>query len=313
MNKPTFGGVFSKEGKLKNPAKIYIDSLSSDASKTTMRSYLKSAALMMGVTDIEEADWCRLRKHHIIDMTASLAREGKSAASINTFLAAIKGVCRECWDLGEMPLEEYMRIQSIKSKRVSPKLKGRELKPHEVIALIESLWKDGTAKGSRDAAIFAVAIGCGLRRKEISLIRTEEVDWEEGSILIHGKGNKERTVYMPPETREILHEWVSEHRGWHPGPLFLRILKGDKIIQEPLTAHAVNEIVRHHVLRLGLEKFTPHDMRRTFASWMLRDGHDLNTVKEALGHSNVATTQKYDLRDLERLKQVSKTFTILRD
>lgn len=56
----------------------------------------------------------------------------------------------------------------------------------------------------------------------------------------------------------------------------------------------------------GIEKFAPHDLRRTFASAMLDNGEDIVTVKDAMGHSSIATTQKYDRRGLDRLKKASQ-------
>ncbi|MCV5688813.1 site-specific integrase, partial [Escherichia coli] len=87
---------------------------------------------------------------------------------------------------------------------------------------------------------------------------------------------------------------------------FPRIRRFDDVTGERMSDQAIYHILETRRVEAGLEMFAPHDLRRTFASSMLDNGEDIVTVKDAMGHSSIATTQKYDRRGDERLKRASQ-------
>lgn len=84
--------------------------------------------------------------------------------------------------------------------------------------------------------------------------------------------------------------------------MFTRIRRFDTLTYDRLTDQAVYHILQVRQKQAGIAKCGPHDLRRTFATAMLDNGEDLITVKDAMGHASVATTQQYDRRGEERLK-----------
>lgn len=117
-----------------------------------------------------------------------------------------------------------------------------------------------------------------------------------------GKGNKERLAFMPMGTWQRLRTWIDDVRGEKDGPLFTRIRRFDTLTNDRLTDQAVYHVLQVRQRRAGIAKCAPHDLRRTFATAMLDNGEDLITVKDAMGHASVTTTQQYDRRGEARLR-----------
>ena len=164
---------------------------------------------------------------------------------------------------------------------------------------------DGTQAGVRDAAIIAVGYGCGLRRSEIADLTLADYDIEKQALLIReGKGNKQRVAYLPGGTSAALDGWISI-RGNEAGPLFYSVRRGDNMESKGLTDQAVYNILASRADKAGIKRFTPHDLRRTFAGDLLDAGEDISTVQKMMGHSNVNTTAGYDRRDSRAKKKAA--------
>lgn len=292
----------------KNPAMMYLMSLPSKRSRTTMLSFLGQVSKMVGTVTVEQFDWGSLRRQHIQAVVAMLSSKGLAPSTINTYLAALKGVALESWALGMMDAESYQQVKTVKSVRGKRLPKGRALSRREIQALYEACNADSNA-AARDAAMIAILAGCGLRRAEVVALDLADVDFEEGSIKVVGKGNKEREAFMPMGAQKRLKQWL-EHRGQEPGALFQRVLKSGRVAPERLSAQAVYHVLQQRQTQAGVKSFAPHDMRRTFASMLLENGEDIITVKDAMGHESVATTQKYDRRGNDRLKQASERLRV---
>jgi site-specific recombinase XerD len=235
-----------------------------------------------------------------------LSDSDRAPATINTYLAALKGVALEAWTMKQIDTDSFQHIKQVRSVRGSRLPKGRALENHEVRALFSTCERDRSSKGLRDAAILGVLLGCGLRRSEVVALDTESVITRDRALRVLGKGNKERIAYAPDGAWQRLMRWVEEVRGEQLGPLFQRIRRFDDVTADRMTDQAIYHILETRRIEAGLEKFAPHDLRRTFASAMLDNGEDIITVKDAMGHASVTTTQKYDRRGDERLKQASR-------
>ncbi|MGL6352251.1 MAG: tyrosine-type recombinase/integrase, partial [Aeromonas sp.] len=235
-----------------------------------------------------------------------LSDTGRAPATINTYLAALKGVAFEAWTLQQIDTDSYQHIKLVRSVKGTRLPKGRALDSREVTALYRVCEQDPSSKGLRDAAILGVLVGCGLRRSEVVALNIEHLMLRDQVLKVRGKGNKERLAFVPDGAWMRLMKWVEEVRGDHPGALFQRIRRFDDVTSDRMTDQAIYHILDTRRMEAGLDKFAPHDLRRTFASAMLDNGEDIITVKDAMGHASVATTQKYDRRGDERLRQASK-------
>jgi integrase/recombinase XerC len=152
----------------------------------------------------------------------------------------------------------------------------------------------------RDAAIVTLLYGCGLRVSEALILSRKEAPAGD-SLIVRGKGNKERVVPVLPVVREAINAYVMAcpHSLEAEGPLFVGV-RGER-----LGARAVQKAMETVRRALGLpESATPHALRHSFATHLLSAGGDLRTIQELLGHANLSTTQHYTDVDSEALLKV---------
>lgn len=292
-----------------NPAQAYLIGLSSLASRRTMGSFLGIVSKMLGFSSLQNCAWESLRRHHVRGLLEMLAVSGRAPATINTYLSALKGTVREAWMMKLIDTESYQQIQAVRAVRGSRLTRGRALSPAEIHALFTNCEHDSGCKGPRDAAMLAVMLGCGLRRSEVIGLDYASILPQEQALLVRGKGNKERLAFMPETVWLRVFTWIETIRGESEGPLFTRIRAGDDVTFQRLTPQAVYHILNERRTHSGLIECAPHDLRRTFASMMLDNGEDLITVRDAMGHTSVTTTQKYDRRGDERLRRAADKLT----
>lgn len=285
-----------------SPARAYLLSLNSPRSRQTMASFLSIVSSMLGAASLDTCSWGSLRRHHVMALTELLRDTGRATATVNTYLSALKGVAKEAWMLKLMDVESFQHIRAVRNLRGSRLPRGRALPSEEIRALFGACETDDSSIGIRDAAMLAVILGCGLRRSEAVGLDLRDVVTQERALRVLGKGNKERLAYMPAGTWQRLQRWIDEVRGESSGPLFTRIRRFDTLTNDRMTDQAVYHILQVRQKQANITKCAPHDLRRTFATAMLDNGEDLITVKDAMGHASVTTTQQYDRRGESRLR-----------
>ncbi|EHF5009306.1 TPA: tyrosine-type recombinase/integrase [Enterobacter hormaechei] len=285
-----------------SPARAYLLSLNSPRSRQTMASFLGIVAGILGAASLDTCSWGSLRRHHVMAVTELLRDTGRATTTVNTYLSALKGVAKEAWMLQLMDVESFQHIRAVRNLRGSRLPRGRALQAEEIRRLFAVCDADRSSLGPRDAAMLAVILGCGLRRSEAVGLDLSDVVTQDRALRVLGKGNKERLAYMPAGTWQRLQMWIEQVRGEYPGPLFTRIRRFDTLTHDRLTDQAVYHILQVRQRQAGIAKCAPHDLRRTFATAMLDNGEDLITVKDAMGHASVTTTQQYDRRGQARLR-----------
>jgi site-specific recombinase XerD len=152
------------------------------------------------------------------------------------------------------------------------------------------------AKVARDTAIITLMITCGLRRDEIASALWSDL-FQQGVnqlLKVHGKGEKMRIAKLPAMTVTALDRW----RAYHPTPigekaLFSHIRKSGLVTTASITDRAVWFLVRKAAVRAGLTNVSPHDLRRSFARGAFEAGVSFELIRQALGHSSIATTERY--------------------
>ena len=156
----------------------------------------------------------------------------------------------------------------------------------------------------RDAALLDLLISTGIRIGEAAAITLEDIISPEHTILIHGKGRKQRLIYISsPITWERLKALIKERKKTSNNYLFVNRYGN------PLSIHGIEDIYKKYVKKAQINtKSTPHYLRHTFATNLLANGADLRSVQEILGHASVATTQIYTEVTTARKKQVLKKF-----
>lgn len=289
------------------PAQAYLISLGADTSRTTVKTHLNQLARLLDIGDYNQIPWHQFTRQHLLAVIQILQKQGKAPTTIKSYLATIKGVCRETWAAGIMSTETFTHIKELRAPRASWMPKGRSLSVAEVQQLLAMCVADKSCRGVRDTAIVAIMVGCGLRRAEVVGLQYDNLIRRDQAIRIIGKGNHERVHHLPEFAWQHLQRWIEEVRGEMAGPIFTRIRAGDDVTTNALTANGLAKILEYRRIEsLWIEAFSPHDLRRTYASRLLEMNTDLNTVKELMGHASITTTQKYDHRDKKRLAKAGR-------
>ncbi|MDE7167729.1 MAG: tyrosine-type recombinase/integrase [Clostridia bacterium] len=156
----------------------------------------------------------------------------------------------------------------------------------------------------RDAALIDLLICTGIRIGEAAAITLDDIISSERTLLIHGKGRKQRLIYISsPITWERLKCLIKERKKSDNNYLFVNRYG------HQLSIHGIEDIYKKYAEKAQInKKSTPHYLRHTFATNLLANGADLRSVQEILGHASVATTQIYTEVTTNRKKQVLKKF-----
>jgi integrase/recombinase XerD len=279
-----------------NPAAAYLAGLSSPASRKTMLQCLNRIAnhLTSGQHDAFSFTWWELRRVHTLAIRAALQQEDLKAATVNKHLCALRGVMREAWRLGLMSSDDHARAADLPAVTGETIPAGRELSSGEIAALMQNCQGRKPAD-VRDAAIIGILYSCGLRRAEVVALDLSSYDAESGRLVVHGKRNKERLVYVVNGAAAALGDWL-ELRGDQDGPLFQPINKGGVITTRRLSTQSIYNMLARRGRDAGIRDFSPHDFRRTMISHLLDAGADISTVQKLAGHASPTTTARYDRR-----------------
>ena len=274
------------------PVAIYLSELS-EGSRRTMRFALTTAAEFFGGSDPDTFPWHRVRVDRISALRADLASRF-APNTANKILSAVKGVLRASWRMGLMTAEDLYRCTDVKPVRGGPRERGRALGKPELAALFRACAGDPGPAGRRDAAALAVLYGC--RRSEPVALDLADYDPATGRLRIRqAKGGKRRDAYLTNGSKKAMDGWVKE-RGGEPGPLLTPVDAIGCITIRRLSDQSMYQICKKLCARAGIPRFSPHDLRRTFAGDMLDAGADVALVQQLMGHASVATTVGYDRR-----------------
>lgn len=295
-NHPTSLALRHQPSADQHPAAVYLARLAR-GSRRTMSEALNTVAgiLTSDRCNMQTLDWGGLRYQHTAAVRSALG-DLYAPATANKMLAALRGVLREAWRLGQMSAEDYHRAADLPAVRGTTPPRGRALDEGELGQLFARCALDKTPAGLRDAAMLGVLYGCGLRRSELVGLDMADYVAKDGALHVRsGKGNKARTNYATGGARTALEAWLKA-RGKQTGPLFCPINKAGKIATRRLTDQAVRKILLKRAREAGVERFSPHDLRRTMIGDLLDAGADISTVQRLAGHANVTTTARYDRR-----------------
>ncbi len=258
---------------------------------------------------MQTLDWSALRYQHTAAVRALLA-ELYAPSTANKMLAALRGVLREAWRLGQMTAEEFQRAADLPSVRGTTLPRGRALAHDELNRLFTACAADKGLAGVRDAALLAVLYGCGLRRSELVQLDLDDYAPTTGALRVRaGKGNKARMTYVTGGSRAALDAWT-QARGKSIGALFCPVNKGGKLALRRMSDQAVRKILRKRADQAAVAPFSPHDLRRTMIGDLLDAGADISTVQRLAGHANVTTTTRYDRRGEAAKRKASELLDV---
>ncbi|MGQ7946692.1 tyrosine-type recombinase/integrase [Flavobacterium sp. WC2509] len=241
----------------------------------------------------------RVNYSQIRSWIVTLVDDGVSNTTVNRKIASLKAF--------------YKFLLKIKQIQVNPLLKHKALKtekklqiPFSEKELVEALSRNSIPEGFeevRDKLIVELFYTSGIRRAELIQLKYSNINIGNGTLKVLGKRNKERILPVLPIVLKQLQLYVGERsllETMVDGDYFFLTKKGLK-----LNDSFVYRLINSYFSTVSEKvKKSPHILRHTFATHLLNNGADLNSVKELLGHSSLASTQVYTHSSLFELKKV---------
>lgn len=267
-----------------------------EASQKTLENYdhyLKKFLKFAGDLEPEKVDLDLIQKYrrYLNKWSDSKTKKGLKKVTQNYFLIALRTFLRYLDKRG---------IPTISTESVI--LDEAETPQKKVLdeAAVERLMKTPNVlsrDGLRDKALLEILFSTGLLVSEVASLNRDIINLDQGSLTVIGKGKRVRTVLLSPAAIKWLDQYIKNRKDPFQ-PLFIRYQgsietenNGEKM---RLTSRSIQRIVEKYVKLAGLTiKATPQTLRHSFATERLKEGEDIKSVQELLGHQNLSTTQVY--------------------
>lgn len=239
-----------------------------------------------------------VRFQHVVEYREALRIEGLSNATINLRLAATHTMFKRMRQLGMID-QNPADPELVQRMRVSNVSTTQGLTSEEAELLLRICHEEGTLRGQRDLAIFAVMMHNGLRRSEAIQLDIGNFNMVEDTptYTLILKGGKIHTIEFIGPVWTSIQRWL-DAGCIQAGPVFRKIHRTSKgmetVLENRLTASGIYDIIRTRCRNAGLEKnIHPHSMRHTYATFALLAGVPIQEVQISMGHSNTDTTFRY--------------------
>lgn len=228
----------------------------------------------------------------------SLVNSGINNRSVNRKVSSLKTFYKYLQKIGEITTNP---LSSHKALKVQKKIQS-PFDINEVREVIELLNNDDDFESVRNRLIVELLYSTGMRRIELINVKEVDVDHVKKTIKVLGKRNKERYVTILPSVYKTLQLYLEKKKPFKTddSEALLITQKGVKIYET-----LVYRIINMYFSKVSTKaKKSPHILRHAFATHLLNNGASLNSVKELLGHSSLASTQVYTHNSLEQIKKV---------
>ena len=287
-------------------------SLQRDLSRHTVRAYtgdLDALLTFLGAGPDQEADVSPvLAGLSLADLRAWLADQaatGHSRATMARRGATIRTFSTWAHRCGLLPSDVAARQRSPRVDNRLPTVLTAEQAAALLAAAAERVSQasaEDRPLAARDLALLEVLYATGMRVSELAGLDLGDVDAGRRTIRVLGKGGKERTVPYGAPAARALERWLDERPalvGPRTGAALFLGARGGRV-----DTRAIREVVHRATAAAGVPDLGPHGLRHSAATHVLGGGADLRSVQELLGHSSLATTQRYTHVSAERLRAV---------
>lgn len=234
------------------------------------------------------------------EFVSDLYDQELSHATINRILSANRSFFHNLCENQAMTTDPFKRVSSAKNTRKIPTV----LAPEEIEMILGCPTPDYTSL--MEVTMFHMFYSTGCRLSEILGMKLQDIDFAQRRVLVTGKGNKQRFVFLTKRAISMLAQYLPQRAevlkqcGVENEDTLLINVKGKQL---PLST--VHSIFDKYSLRLGLtKKFTPHVFRHTFATHLIDNDSDIRVVQVLLGHESIGTTQIYTHVTGKRLEEV---------
>ena len=253
-------------------------------------------SLHFGQHDIDQANYSQIRSWIV-----SLVDAHVSNVSVNRKMASLKAYYKFLLKTKQIEASPLLKHKSLKT----PKKIQIPFSEKEVDAVLLFMQNPVGFEAVRDKLIVDLLYTTGMRRTELIHLKLANVNFGSSTIKVLGKRNKERIIPILPVINCQFESYLKERTGLEniiDEEYFFLSKKGVKI-NESFVYRLINSYFSTVSEKV---KKSPHILRHTFATHLLNNGADLNSVKELLGHSSLASTQVYTHNSLTELKKVYK-------
>jgi site-specific recombinase XerD len=250
-----------------------------NCSRYTLRNYMSTLKqFVIWISEpIEQAS-----SRTVLAFIDHLLDQRLRAKTINCYLDGIRGFYDYLIDEENIQIvNPVKRGYVLKLSRPLPRYLRDEEIPR-LFAVIDQL---------RDRAIFMLMLRCGLRVEEVAQLTLRALDLARSQLFVyHGKGGKDRVVYLSHDAQQALLEYLKARSFYRAKRLFL-VDKG-RCKGNPISVRGIQKRMEHYARQAGL-KVCCHQLRHTMATQLLNADADLVTIQDLLGHSRIKTTQRY--------------------
>lgn len=269
----------------------------------TLRSYTDDLAqfneyiiVTFGETPLKELSAAFIRS-----WLASLKDDEMSARSVNRKISTLKSFFKYHIRMGNVAHSPMLQVSSPRIPHRLPVF----VKEEETETLFKDVEFTDDWKGRTERLVIWLLYNTGLRSAELVSLKEGQVDASRKAIKVLGKGNKERIIPVSNALIAEIRAYIAakQELGAKELPDRLLVTASGRAVY----AGYVYKAVRTYLARVTtVQKKSPHVLRHTFATHLLANGADLNSVKELLGHASLAATQVYTHHTIEKLKDVHK-------
>jgi site-specific recombinase XerD len=211
-------------------------------------------------------------------------------------------------------LHERFDVEDKTESLIFPKIKQRLpsfLTQEEIEALLHASEKDTSEAGVRNKTMLYLLYVTGMRISELVMLKTCDIHFDTGFITVHGKGNKERMVPIPVDMLDLLRHYVqhthaaftSKNKGRRQTDYLFPTVYAGKV--KPITRQAFWLILNSMWKLTGIQKtISPHQLRHSLATHMLKNGVNIRSLQLLLGHESIATVQIYTHVEVSHVREV---------
>ena len=278
--------------------------LEKNYSQHTVTAYINDIGFFESFlsNEFEDDNLIRVNYNQIRSWIVSLSDDGISNASINRKVSSLKSFYKFLLKTKQIDTSPLLKHKALKApKKIQIPFSEKELN----MVLNQIMYKEGF-EGVRDKLIVDLFYTTGIRRTELINLKIQNVDSLNKTIKVIGKRNKERIIPILTIIEEQIKKYLSERSSIQEvkeSEYFFLLSNGVK-----LNDSFVYRLINYYFSNVSEKvKKSPHILRHTFATHLLNNGADINSVKELLGHSSLASTQVYTHNSLAELQKVYKS------
>lgn len=268
-------------------------------SEMTVKSYRSDLRMFSRFIEEMEFETETLNRQQARMFIAYVKRHGHKPASINRILSCMRGYFEYLVRFENCSFNPFNGLKGQKKEKLLPDF----LFEDEIRKIMDISVKDFAT--SRDRMIFELLYSTGCRVSELCSINVEHLDKDDHSVLVSGKGRKQRQVFIGNNSWQALNDYLPYRKALldscgaaEQKSLLINTL-GSRLSQRGLSY-----IIRKWIMKTGIsKKVSPHTFRHTFATHLMDRGADIRIVQEMLGHASLSTTQVYTHVGMSRLKK----------